>query len=329
MRRLIAFLAGWAVLGSAAVHAQAWVDTVFPKRSHDFGTVARGSKVSHAFKVINTTDKEIHITTWRTKCGCTEVKVGSQDIPPGTQTTIEAVIDTTKFQGYKASGLTLVLDRPVFQEVDLNLTCFIRGDLTVTPGQVDFGSVPRSSKPTVALNLSYAGGQPDWAVTKMQTLSPHVSAKLQEVGRSAGQVQYVLSATLNASAPTGFFKDEITLATNDPSGPSIPISVSANLQAGVTVAPTIINLGRVKPGEVVTKTLQVRSAQKFKVTSLRPSKDDLTAKPPGDGSNEFHPVVLTFKAPTKPGPYNAALEIETDLKDEGPVKVTTFANIVP
>ena len=60
-------------------------------------------------------------------------------IPPGTQTTVEATLNTTNFQGYKASGLTLILDRPAFVEVDLNLTCFIRGDIVMNPGQIDFG----------------------------------------------------------------------------------------------------------------------------------------------------------------------------------------------
>src|SRR4051794_19383897 len=105
-----------------AADAQDWVASAFPERAFDFGTVARGSKILHAFKLFNRTNQEIHIADWRTKCGCTEVRVGSRVIPPGTLTVIEAVIDTTKFQGYKASGLTLVIDRPSFVEVDLNLT---------------------------------------------------------------------------------------------------------------------------------------------------------------------------------------------------------------
>ncbi len=73
----------------------------FPERSHDFGTVARGSKVRHSFPVVNSTDQPIHIKSYRAKCGCTDVRLGARDIPPGTQTVVEAVIDTTNFHGYK------------------------------------------------------------------------------------------------------------------------------------------------------------------------------------------------------------------------------------
>ena len=99
------------VISSPAVRAQGldWVASALPERAYDFGTVARGSQVRHAFPLINRSDQEIRIADWRTKCGCTNVRVGAKVIPPGTQTTIEATIDTTKFLGYKPSGLTLDL----------------------------------------------------------------------------------------------------------------------------------------------------------------------------------------------------------------------------
>src|SRR3954451_11056380 len=161
MGRMTTFLVAWTALALPNAGAQDWVSAVFPERAFDFGTVARGSKVHHTFKLLNRTNQEIHIADTRTKCGCTEVRVGSRDIPPGTQTIIEAVIDTTKFQGYKASGLTLVIDRPSFVEVDLNLTCFIQGEIVLNPGQVDFGIVHRGTRPSVSLTVKYLGSRPD------------------------------------------------------------------------------------------------------------------------------------------------------------------------
>ena len=73
----------------------------------------------------------------------------------------------------------------------------IRGDLTLTPGQVDFGVANRSTSPTRELTLSYAGGQADWTIREVKTISDHIVGRLQETGRSpGGQVNYVLTATL-------------------------------------------------------------------------------------------------------------------------------------
>ena len=145
MRRIPVILAIWACLATTAGAAESWVDSVFQERSFNFGTVARGSKIRHSFKVANHSDQEIHIVNWKTKCGCTEVRVGAKQIPPGTQTTVEAVIDTTKFLGEKRSGLTLVIDRPTYTEVDLNVVCYIRGEITLNPGLIDFGTVQREA----------------------------------------------------------------------------------------------------------------------------------------------------------------------------------------
>ena len=182
------------------------------------------------------------------------------------------------------------------------------------------------------MNLTYAGGQPSWGITKIQTQSPHVSltAKVLDGGASGdGLVRYALTATLDPKVGNGLFKDEVTLYTNDPASATIPISVTANVQSAVTVSPKIINLGRVKPGDVVKKTVLVRSQQPFKLTTLKSSKDDLAASPDPEGTRPLHTVQLTFKAPAKPGPYHAVFEIATDLKDEPPAKLTTFATVVP
>jgi hypothetical protein len=334
MRRVFPFLT---VLGLAAAtltsaRAQSWADQLIPERAFDAGTVARGSKVRHTFRLVNRTDQEVHIASWQTKCGCTEVNVGSRSVPPGTQTTIEAVLDTTRFLGYKPSGLTLVLDRPSYASVEINLSCFIRGDINLNPGVVDFGIVPRSSnpKPTVSLSLTYSGGQANWGITRMQTRSPRVSAKLQEQGRSGGgQVQYLLTATLDPTDISGYFKDEISLYTNDPGGQPIPVAVSGAVQSAVTVSPSPLVVGQIKAGQSINRVLMVRSQQPFKLSSVHSTRDELTAKTDSDEAKPVHTVNLTLKAPTQPGPYNAALEIATDVSGEPPLKVTTFATIVP
>jgi Protein of unknown function (DUF1573) len=330
MRLVLPVVAALAIGWAWPIAAADWTDAVFPERSHDFGTVARGSKVRHSFKLVNTTNQEIHIASWTTKCGCTDVRIGARDIPPGTQTVIDAAIDTTRFTGYKPSGVTIVLDRPSAVSVDLNFSCFIRSDVTLNPGQVDFGVTNRSTRPKLELTLTYAGGQADWAVSEMKTISDHIVAELREQNRSpGGQVTYLLTATLKPSAPIGFFKDEITLKTNDPNSPRIPVSVSALVQSNVTVSPSVINFGTIKAGQTLQKTVLVRSSQPFKLTEIKPSQPDMTFPAVGDQPKGLHTVALTFKAPTKLGPYNATIEFETSLPDEPPARTTVFANIVP
>ena len=333
MRRMMVL----GLLGISLANPQArgqsldWVAQALPERAYDFGTVARGSQIRHAFPLVNRTDQEIRIMDWRTKCGCTNVRVGAKVIPPGTQTTIEATIDTTKFLGYKPSGLTLILERPAFVEVDLNLSCFIRGDIVMNPGQIDFGIVRRAEKmPPTSLTLTYAGGRSDWEISRMKTQSSRVKAELREVSRTAdGQINYALTATLQPNVPNGYFKDEITLVTNDQSSPAIPISVVANIQSAVAVTPSIINFGGVKAGQEVSKTVLVRSSQPFSITRLSADEGALQSDEGDTTARAVHQVKLTLKAPAAVGPHHATVTIETDIKDEPPAQLKTFATVMP
>ena len=246
---------------------------------------SRGSQVRHAFAVVNRSNSEVHIASWKPKCGCTNVKVGARSIPPGTQTTIEATIDTTRFQGRKDSGLVLVIDRPTIVEVELNLTCFIRTDVNLTPGQIDFGTVRKSEKlPTATLSLSYSGGRPGWEIAEMKTQYAKVKAVAERTsGPASGLVQWTVSATLQPSITNGYFKDEITLITNDSPPQMIPISVIALVQSAVSVTPSIINFGPIRAGQSVTKMVHVRSSSPFSITRLEGDRSELKAIEPTPG----------------------------------------------
>jgi hypothetical protein len=320
-------------LANARAAAVGWVDAVLPpaSRSHDFGTVVRGSKIRHVFTIANTTDSRVRIADWRTKCGCTDVKAGARVIPPGTQTTLEATIDTTKFTGPKRSGLTLIFDEPSYVQVDLNLTCFIRGDVTVNPGLIDFGVVRRGKgSPTKTLVLTYAGGRPDWEIKQIKTRTSGVKIVSNEQGRSAdGQVNYLLTATLQSDLPVGSFKDEAKISSNDAQEAPLPITVAATIQGAVTVAPSIINFGPVKPGQTVTKAVIVRGSEPFSIQRATPSKPDLKFDPPADQAKPVHNLLLKFTAPSQTGPYHATIDVTTSLEDEPPAQLKTFATVVP
>jgi hypothetical protein len=333
MRRLflLCLLLSGLLAGRARAAESDWLTAAFPERAYDFGNVARGSQVRHAFPIINRTNSDIRIADWRTKCGCTDVRIGARLIPPGTQTTVEATINTTNFQGYKASGLTLILDRPAFVELDLNLTCFIRGDIVMNPGQIDFGTVRSSGKPpSASLNLTYGGGRSDWDILRMKTQTAKVKAQAKEISRTIdGQIHWLITATLEPAITAGYFKDEITLITNDSPAATIPISVVANVQSAVSVTPSIVNLGRVRPGATISNSnvVHVRSSTPFAVTKVTSSRPELDPVEPKPGSQADHVLKLTLKAPETPGPYHAVVTIETDLAEHPPVALKVFATV--
>ena len=325
---LVIALAGFEIM---QVPAANWADSLFPDPIHDLGTVARGSRIKHRFRLINNSDQEVHITDWQTKCGCTEVKVGARTIPPGTQTFVEATLDTTKFEGPKSSGVVLNFDRPTATSKDLSFRCVIRGDIQLNPGVVDFGTATRGKAAEQSLLLTYNGGQANWGVFGIETGSPHLVVDAEEVAgsRSSSSVQYRLVAKLQGTVPLGYFKDEIVLKTNDTNSSLIPISVSATVQGAVTVNPAILTLGTFKPGQQVTREVLLKGSQPFTISSITPTKGDVTASAPGATPQSLQKVTVSFKMPKEPGNYHFLLEFLTSLEKDAPVRLSAFGTVAP
>jgi hypothetical protein len=103
----------------------------------------------------------------------------------------------------------------------------------------------------------------------------------------------------------------------------------ANIQSAVSVTPSIINFGGVRPGQTISQTVIVRSAQPFSITKLSASQAALEPVDLDPKALAVHQVKLTFKAPEQTGPQYAVITIETDVKDEPSAQLKTFATIVP
>jgi hypothetical protein len=164
----------------------------------------------------------------------------------------------------------------------------------------------------------------------MKTQSAKVKAIAEKLNRGVGGIiQYTVSATLQPSVTNGYFKDEITVYTNDSPPQTIPISVVANIQSAVSVTPSIINFGPIRAGQSVSKVVHVRSAAPFALTKIESDRPELKPVEAQAGSLPDHTVNLTIQAPAAPGPFHAVVKFESDVKDEPPGQVKTFATIVP
>ncbi len=164
----------------------------------------------------------------------------------------------------------------------------------------------------------------------MKTQSVEVKAIAKELGRTAdGRIQWHLTATLEPGLPNGFFRgrdldhhqrltatDHSDLGRGQRSGRRLGDPFDHQLRS--TQARPIR-----EKSSACGRPLHLRSQ------SLSGSQPSLTAVEEKPGSSADHTVNITLKAPTDlSGPFHAILEVESDLKDEPPAKIKTFATIV-
>ena len=129
------------VLLSVPASGQEWAAKMFSTTSHDFGVVARGAKAEYAFVLENPYVEEVHVAGVRASCSCTQPEVKTPTLKTHEKGVILAKFNTTAFLGPRGAALTVTFDKPYFAEVQLQVRGYIRGDVTLTPGIVDFGEV--------------------------------------------------------------------------------------------------------------------------------------------------------------------------------------------
>lgn len=317
-------------LGQAAA-AQDWARDMFDHTSHDFGVVARGAKVEHVFTMENIYVEDAHIADIRSTCGCTSPEADRRYLKTWEKAQIKATVDTRNFHGRKDATITVVLDKPFPAEVQLQVHCYIRSDVVVTPGAVQFGTVAQGQPASRRLAVAYAG-RGDWKITGVETTNPHLLVEVVESPRSArhlGQVAYDLTVALKADAPPGYLRDQLTLVTNDFSAQAsrVPVAVEGVVVSALSVRPSPLLLPVLELGRETTRQLVVQGKAPFHVKSIHCDDARFRFKIP-EAAQNLQLIPVTFTATGAPGKVTGVIRIETDLGGgalEVPVQVQVIA----
>ena len=289
------------------VSVGSWAKKMFAETSHDFGTVARGSKAQFRFKFNNPYLEPAHVAAVRSSCGCTTAEISKADLKTWETSDIVATFNTNAFLGVHSATVTVTFDKPYPAEVQLQVNGTILSDVLLQPGMADLGSIDAGQTAEKKITLTHTG-RSDWTISDVQSANTNFEVEVNEKSRSAGIVVYDLIVRLKPSSPPGYINDQLFLVTNDPESAQIPIDVVGHVVADVTVSPTSLALGTLTPGQQVTKNIVIRSKKPFKVLGVT-CDEEFSCKLPDD-SHEVQLIPITFTAPQQPGKIVKQIKIK-------------------
>ncbi|HMP80660.1 MAG TPA: DUF1573 domain-containing protein, partial [Pirellulaceae bacterium] len=195
----------WVVLGcffdSYAV-AQNWAAGLFRENSHDFGTVVRGSKPEYRFEIRNPLNEDVEIHNAWTSCRCVDVSFTNKVIKPGETSEIIARFNTLNFNGQRSATVTVAFSKPRYAEVQLKIRGFIRSDLWLEPGEIDFGTGAAGSLPTQTVVIRRFGNR-NWRIVDVRSAYAGVAVTLDETWRGNDRVEYAMRVRVRETAPAG------------------------------------------------------------------------------------------------------------------------------
>lgn len=304
--------------------AQEWAEDMFTHRSHNYGTLARGAEAVYRFELENLYEEDVHIASVSSSCGCTTPTIEKATLKTFEKGAIHARFNTQSFLGSKSATINVVIDKPYYAEVTLQVTGFIRSDVVLTPGTVNFGTVKQGSESEKTVHVSYAG-RDNWGLTDIRSANQNLSVRLEETHRGGGRVEYDMIIQLKGGGTAGYSHDQLTLVTNDLQNQLIPLSVLSNVEAELTVSPRLLAFGTVKPGQTVTKKIIVRGKSDFNILDVECASDQLEFNS-RNKPQKLHLIPVTYTAPDASGPQKHEIVIRTDL---GVVNIAANAVVEP
>ena len=324
LRTLFACFACW-LAAAGTVAAQDWAVKMFNTTSHDFGTVARGSKAQFRFQITNLYEEDVHIASVRSSCGCTVPQLTKTDLKTFQTSEVIADFNTRDFLGQKSATLTVTFDRPFHAETQLHVSGVIRSDVVVQPPAIDLGTVDVGKIVEKKLQVSYAG-RDDWQILDVKTADPHFEVEITPLVRGGGKVAYELLIRMTDDAPIGYVKDQLILVTNDARAGEIPVDMQGRVVSDITISPSQLFLGVVHPGEKVTKKLLVRGRKPFRILEVKCPDKSFEIDAPKDAKS-VHWIPVVFVAGEAPGRIAQKISILTDQGNVGQA-FTAFAEVV-
>jgi len=313
---------------ASTASAGTWAENLFSELSHEFGSIPRGSDQRCQFIINNSTQGPIRLTGMSRTCGCTQVtldekvvldqntKVSRENklILPGQQARIGVVLDTRGFTGHKSAEITVSFDQPSNVDVRLTVSSFIRQDIVLNPGAIQFGSLSSGQEMIKELDIEYAGAA-NWQILSVTSASPDMDVQFAELYRRPGQVGYRITANLKATAPVGSLRESITVETNDSGVPQFGLLVNGQIQPELIVTPTSLSMGSLRTGQTVTRQVLLRGKKPFQVVSVEGGNGEFRVEKP-EGSSAFHKVIVRFTGSDETGNHECNFKVVTDLAEQ-------------
>jgi hypothetical protein len=324
------------------IAAESWGTALFHTTRHDFGRIVLGADAEYRFELTNSFANDLKLLKVSASCTCSAASFSTSLLKPGETGAVIVRLNTSgQHLREKSAVLTVRMETVIggsrqVDTVQLFVTGYIRPDVVLTPGSVEFGSVPEGTTAERVLQLEYTGRSSGWGLTKAERSLPFISAQAEEIRREKGNVVYKIMATLRENAPAGYFKDVIRFTTNERQpGKSNPVEILLPVQgvvaAPVRAKPSPMLVGILSPQETATKNIVIRNEIPFRITNVSASdKRFRFAFSDREGLVQLLSIsyTATQTIPKQPQDIVDVLHISTNDPQQS-ISVNVFVRLVP
>ncbi len=264
----------------------------FDRPDYDFGEVEAGDEVEHDFVFENVGGGLLRIEKVLTTCGCTAALSPEEEVAAGGAGKIKTTFHTRGFQGAVKKGLVVKTNDPENELVRLTIGGKVVPEIEVEPRYLNWETLqPGDSPPPKKLTVRFRKGR-GLRLEKIQSESPAVV--LEKESESEHKVVY--SVSLADDLPAGRFTGRITIRSNSERVPEIRVPFQGRVQGNVKVTPSILSMGRLRPGKASTRYLSLSKTggKKFTVQKVKTTSKTIATEIHEEAKGERYRIKVTY-----------------------------------
>ncbi len=265
----------------------------FDETTYHFGSMQRGTTLSHAFKVHNVGGGPLHIEVGSTTCKCTVGDLTNNDIPPGSEGEVVLQWTAKTPPGPFRHGAVLLTDDPTQSRIELTVEGAVVESTALSPDKLYFGNVQAGETARAEVYLM-AFLQEDVEILsrkfKEENLAEQISVEIKSCEKSElpnpeARAGVKIVATLHAGRTLGPIYGWLSTETNLEQSPKVEIPLLANVIGDISIfGPSwiakrgLLRLGlfRSDEGKKTRLNIAIRgehaSSTKLKISSVTPKE---------------------------------------------------------
>jgi hypothetical protein len=304
-----------------------WAEKMFSDMRLEMGTVAKGTTVQKTLTITNLYKEDITVSGLATSCGCFHAKTDKKTLKTHEVATITVDMNTIKFQGERHANLNVTLQfQSAYKSVQVPLHGFIRTDVTIEPGFLNLGTVEQGQGASKSVTVKFSGRQ-GMKVKEVRSNNPLIKTEVKHRNGGFGSESDVV-VTLDPSAPLGAVRDLLTIVTSDGNNSTMQVDVAGKVEPDLVLTPTVLSLGKLRPGVEKTYSVVLRGHRPFAIEKLeRDSPVNCWVSKYSKEARSVHPIMMTIKPPETAGPYEETFTLSIPGRKD-PISFTARGTIL-
>ncbi len=245
---------------------------VLVKSSFDFGTVAQGTVIEHAFEIQNKGDQPLVVTSVKTTCGCTAAVPPGGAIQPGLSAPVTVSFDSTGFSGPREKTVRIYTNDPETSELQVSVQGTIQNGIEFSPKRVQIGEIRKSDRKMTRLVYVSTNEKLNQKIKSVSSLSDAVQIKNDQIAETGGQFQ----VEIDPSKLDGVFMERVVVTVLD-ENKELPyvLPVYGKVVGSLIIEPKIVAFGMLDPNSSTPVVKQVKIASPSADVPLQIKKFDI------------------------------------------------------